>query len=190
MRIIAGEHRGRRLLGPVDKATTRPITDRVKQALFDRLAAAGRLEGAVVLDVFSGTGSMGLECLSRGAAHVTFIERDRVAKERLLKNLSAIGQADDGRIMSADALAAGLVGALPRKPYTLVFMDPPYKMMTDGKGLAQVMAQVSRLAEGAADGALLVLRVERHVEVGAVDGWAGPVAHPYGSMVLCFYEKA
>lgn len=190
MRIIAGEHGGRKLLGPADKATTRPITDRVKQALFDRLAAAGRLEGAVVLDVFSGTGSMGLECLSRGAEHVTFIERDRVAKDRLTRNLSAIGQADDARLMSADALAAGLVNALPHKPYTLIFMDPPYKMMTGAKSHVKVMQQVSRLTDAAADGALLVLRVERHVEVGAVDGWAEPEAHPYGSMVLHFYEKA
>ncbi|MHC4996742.1 MAG: RsmD family RNA methyltransferase, partial [Planctomycetota bacterium] len=83
MRIIAGDHRGRRLLGPEGKNTTRPITDRVKVSLFDRLAAAGRIEGAVVLDLFSGTGSMGLECLSRGARHVTFVDRDRVALDRL-----------------------------------------------------------------------------------------------------------
>lgn len=188
MRIIAGEHRGRRLLGPVDKATTRPITDRVKTALFDRLAAADRLAGARVLDCFAGTGSMGLECLSRGAAQVTFIERDRVALDRLRKNLRAIDRYDDAAVLTSDALAAGLVDALPGKPYQLLFIDPPYRMMTDRQSAAKVLEQMARLRHAASDDAVLVLRTDSHVEVDAVAGWRPPQAHRYGSMWLHFFE--
>ena len=83
MRIIAGMHRGRKLLAP-EGDVTRPITDRVKQSLFDILSPMR--EEAVVYDCFAGTGSMGLECLSRGAAAVTFFEADRSALSRLKKN--------------------------------------------------------------------------------------------------------
>lgn len=184
MRIIAGEHRGRRLLGPVDKATTRPITDRVKTALFDRLSSAGRLADARVLDVFSGTGSMGLECWSRTAAHVTFIERDRVALDRLRKNLRAIDCYDGSAVLTSDALAAGLVDVLPGKPYSLAFMDPPYRMMTEPKQKAKVLNQIARLRHAMSDDALVVLRTDSHVTVGEVDGWGTPDAHQYGSMTL------
>src|SRR3954465_9465040 len=87
MRIIAGEFRGRRLLPP-EGDVTRPITDRVKQSLFDILTPL--LPDARVYDCFAGTGSMGLECLSRGAAHATFFEADRSAVQRLKKNISTM----------------------------------------------------------------------------------------------------
>src|SRR5215213_11146140 len=88
MRIIAGEFRGRRLLPPEGADVTRPITDRVKQSLFDILAPD--IEGARVLDLFAGTGSMGLESLSRGAAHATFFEADRSAAKRLRRNIDTL----------------------------------------------------------------------------------------------------
>ena len=90
MRIIAGEFRGRKLLPP-DGDATRPITDRVKQSLFDILNP--KIEGSVVLDVFAGTGSMGLECLSRGARQASFFEKDRSAVERLNRNLQTLNLA-------------------------------------------------------------------------------------------------
>ncbi|HEX2971347.1 MAG TPA: RsmD family RNA methyltransferase, partial [Tepidisphaeraceae bacterium] len=91
MRIIAGEFRGRKLLSP-EGDTTRPITDRVKQSLFDILTPL--LPEAVVYDCFSGTGSMGLEALSRGAAQATFFEADRSALARLRQNIDALKVAD------------------------------------------------------------------------------------------------
>ena len=87
MRIIAGEFRGRKLIPPQGDAT-RPITDRVKQSLFDILTP--RIDGARIYDLFAGTGSMGLECLSRGAAHSTFFEADRSALERLKTRKSPV----------------------------------------------------------------------------------------------------
>src|SRR3954466_165319 len=99
MRIIAGEFRSRRILPPASDAT-RPITDRVKQSLFDILTP--HIEGARVYDCFAGTGSMGLECLSRGAAHVTFFEADRSAVARLKRNIAAVSAADRSTVMAGD----------------------------------------------------------------------------------------
>jgi len=189
MRIIAGEHRGRRLLGPADAATTRPITDRVKTALFDRLAAAGRLDGAVVADLFCGTGSMGLECLSRGAEHVTFVERDRKARERLAKNLEAIGQAGDADVLAMDALGEGLIRRLAERPPSLVFVDPPYRMMAHPRDAKRARRQIGRLADDMANSGLVVLRIEEHSEPPAVEPWGEPTVHGYGSMQLCFYAR-
>src|SRR5690348_5969140 len=99
MRIIAGEHRGRRLLAPEGDAT-RPITDRVKQSLFDILAP--RIAGATVYDCFAGTGSMGLECLSRGAERAIFFERDRSAVTRLRNNIAAIREEGRSQVIATD----------------------------------------------------------------------------------------
>ena len=92
MRIIGGTHRSRRLHPPPDAETTRPITDRVKVSLFDRLWDAGLLDEGNALDIFSGTGSLGLEALSRGLSHCTFIERDKHALRLLKKNIDELGQ--------------------------------------------------------------------------------------------------
>src|SRR3954465_11870306 len=99
MRIIAGEFRGRRLLPP-EGLTTRPITDRVKQSLFDILTPL--LPDARVYDCFAGTGSMGLECLSRGAAEAVFFEADRSAVARLRKNIAALGVEGRSQIVPSD----------------------------------------------------------------------------------------
>jgi 16S rRNA (guanine966-N2)-methyltransferase len=125
MRIVAGAWRGRALIAPVGQ-TTRPTADRVRQALFDMLLHApwgGRdvLENACVLDAFAGTGAFGLEALSRGAAHATFIEHDRGALAALRGNVAACRAADRAVVLAVDVLAAP-AGA----PCGLVFLDPPY----------------------------------------------------------------
>src|SRR6187549_2551889 len=99
MRIIAGEFRSRQLLAPKTDAT-RPITDRVKQSLFDILAP--EIPDAQVYDCFAGTGSMGLECLSRGAAHATFFEADRSAVVRLKKNIATLGVEGRSAVVAGD----------------------------------------------------------------------------------------
>lgn len=151
MRIIAGRHRGRALRAP-EGAATRPTADRVRQALFDMLWHApwgGRtvVQDQLVLDAFAGTGALGLEALSRGADHATFIEKDRAALSMLRANIAACKEEARTAILPADALR------LPRAqvPCGLVFLDPPY-----GKGLVPKAVAALDAAGWLAPGALLV----------------------------------
>src|SRR3954471_2254167 len=103
MRIIAGEFRAMPLVAPEGEAT-RPITDRAKQSLFDALQDCFAIDGGgVVLDCFSGSGSMGLECLSRGARQAIFIERDRKALKSLEENIASLGVAESAKVLAVDA---------------------------------------------------------------------------------------
>ena len=126
MRIIGGVWRGRRLAAP-HGARTRPTADRVRQALFDILvhapwAGPEAIEGTRVLDVFAGTGALGLEALSRGAGHSSFIENDRTALAALRANIASCEANDRCTIVAGDALSAP-----PGDPCGLVFLDPPYE---------------------------------------------------------------
>ena len=98
LRVIAGELRGRKLLPPKDRDITRPITDRVKQSVFDFLASRAMFDQTHVLDLFSGTGSLGIEAISRGARVTTFVDQDRGAIEQLEKNIDALGIRDHSRV--------------------------------------------------------------------------------------------
>lgn len=143
MRIISGEFRGRRLLGPASQ-TTRPITDRAKQSLFDILAPL--LPDSVVYDLFAGTGSMGLECLSRGAAAATFFEADRPALKRLQQNIRSLGLDAKTQVVSGDlfhwfnASASGKLVA-DRHLATLAFLDPPYRYLVEYPDQLQRLTQ-------------------------------------------------
>src|SRR4051812_35820357 len=137
MRIIAGEFRGRKLLPPAGDAT-RPITDRVKQSLFDILSP--RIEGAHVYDCFAGTGSMGLECLSRGAQQATFFEIDRSALGLLKKNISSLGVGDRSRIVPAD-LFKWFASPPPSRKVDLIFLDPPYRFLGERPEELQKLAK-------------------------------------------------
>lgn len=189
MRIIAGKHRTRILLAPEGRETTRPITDRVKQSLFDRLSAGGLIEDAVVLDAFCGTGSLGLECVSRGAKHVTFIERDRKVRALLQENLAALKEEKVTSVINCDVLSPMFVHVLPPERYSLIFMDPPYKMLDPGRPREQLFQSITSLADVASDDATVVLRTSKHADVPAIPGWSGPDAHAYGSMVVHLFQR-
>ncbi len=189
MRIIAGQYRGRKLLGPADAQTTRPITDRVKTALFDRLAAADRLADAIALDLFSGTGSLGLECLSRGAAFVAFVDRDRTALQRLKKNIDAIGEAERSDVLAVDALSSAVLAKLKRDDLSLIFCDPPYRLMTDPAAAQRVAEQLTLLAERCAPDAELVLRTPKQAELPEIERWRSAHHFVYGSMTLHHYHR-
>jgi 16S rRNA (guanine966-N2)-methyltransferase len=134
VRIIGGAHRGRALAG-LSKgdaaAHLRPTSDRVRESLFNVLAGGydDPVSGARVLDVFAGTGALGLEALSRGADAVTFIENGRTALSLLRKNIALCGAEREVRVVTADARRPG---RCPEAPHDLVFLDPPY-----GKGLGE-----------------------------------------------------
>ena len=131
MRIVAGAARGRRLVVPPGD-TVRPTADRVREALFASLAPL--LPGASVLDAFAGSGALGLEALSRGAARVTFIERERRALAALRRNIEAVGL-DGITVITADTVRtlrdAARAGALTGAPFDLVLLDPPYVLDDD-----------------------------------------------------------
>ena len=121
MRIIAGKWKSRRLI-PIRDRAVRPTTDRVREAWMSILGP--RIEGAVVADLFAGSGALGLEALSRGASHVTFVERSRRALRVLERNIRALGAGVDTTVLHGDALT--LLPKVDRLGYDLVLADPPY----------------------------------------------------------------
>lgn len=123
MRVIAGRYGGRRLTAPKGR-TTRPTSDRVREALF---AMLGDVEGASVLDLFAGTGALGIEALSRGADRAVFVEPDRAAIVALQSNLAALGLAGEEAQLRREHADDALQRARQRKEtYDLVLIDPPY----------------------------------------------------------------
>lgn len=143
MRIVAGAARGRPLVAPKGR-DVRPTADRVKEALFSSLAP--RLPGASVLDLFAGTGSLGLEALSRGASHVTFVERARAALSALDRNIEVVG-IDGAEVVRGD-VATALRSSPPGAPFDLVLADPPYAL-TEASLTQVLLALVPHLGEGA-----------------------------------------
>jgi 16S rRNA (guanine966-N2)-methyltransferase len=119
MRVVAGSARGRRLRAPAGNIT-RPTSDRVREAIFASLSSMGVVEGATVADLFAGTGAMGIEALSRGAAAVTFVETDRDAVEAIHANLTATGFT--GEVVRVDVVRWASRG----QPVDLALVDPPY----------------------------------------------------------------
>jgi len=188
MRIIGGIHRSRKLLAPRDSITTRPITDRVKQSLFDRLFARGALDCDAAVDVFCGTGSLGLEALSRGVRHCTFVERDLSARKLLDQNIAALGLVDQATVFAADAMGGVWLTMLQHQPVSLVFCDPPYEMTTGNK-LLRVLELIEMTGPAMDDQATLTLRTDRHSKPTPVSGFAGPESHGYGSMTVHLYTR-
>ncbi|WP_033073330.1 16S rRNA (guanine(966)-N(2))-methyltransferase RsmD [Sphingopyxis sp. MWB1] len=122
MRVIAGEWRGRKLVAPQGD-TTRPTADRTRETLFSMLASrVGSFEGLYVADLFAGSGALGIEALSRGAAHCLFGEQDREALDALRTNLAALGAGSRAQVRAGSVLA---LGPAPR-PFDLLLFDPPY----------------------------------------------------------------
>lgn len=121
MRVISGEFGGRRLVTP-DGDTTRPTTDKVRQAVFNSLDSMGIIEGAVVADLYAGSGALGIEAISRGAARCVFVERDRAALHALRENISTLGIEDRCTIHGTDVMA--WVPAM--RNVDVAFVDPPY----------------------------------------------------------------
>lgn len=163
-RIIAGTARGRRLAVP-DGRNTRPTSDRAREGLFSALdAALGGLSGLRVLDLYAGSGAVGLEALSRGAATALLIESDRIAARVARANLDALGL-PGGRI-STDRVERLAATPCPEQPYDVAYLDPPYALSS-----AELSAALVALAENGwlADGALVA--VER---ASRSEPWAWP----------------
>lgn len=188
LKIIAGEFRSRRLVSPPDGEATRPYLARVRESLFSMLH--GWFEGASVLDLFAGVGTIGLEAVSRGARRVVMVEQDRRIFQMLVENIEALGCADRAVALMADALgSACLHRAEP--PVDLVFIDPPYALMRDDRQRERVLLQAGRCRELMADRGYIVLRSPLDPERvdHTVDGLVGPELHRYRrDMWVLLYE--
>lgn len=174
MRVIAGVARGRRLVAPAG-TTTRPTSDRVREATFNALGSLGAVEGARVLDLFAGSGALGIEALSRGAEHCTFVDADRSARAAVEANLAACGLVASATVVAApaerhlaDARAAGA-------SYDLALLDPPYGF----DGWADLLASLP---------ARLVV-AEAAAPIEAPDGWAEVRSRRYGRTWVTFLER-
>ena len=121
MRVISGELGGRKLVAPAGD-TTRPTTDKVRQAVFNSLGSMGVIEGAVVADLYAGSGALGIEALSRGAERCIFVERDRAALQALRENISALGLGERASVHATDVMA--WVPAM--RNVDIAFLDPPF----------------------------------------------------------------
>ncbi|HAW27460.1 MAG TPA: 16S rRNA (guanine(966)-N(2))-methyltransferase RsmD, partial [Planctomycetaceae bacterium] len=165
MRIIAGKYRRRKLHSNPGQ-TTRPITDFVKEVLFEWLGDT--VKDKRVADIYSGTGSLGLEALSRGAASVVFIEQDYKAHELLKRNVENIGAEDTTLCWKTNALLSSF---RPKNvpdfvPFSLIFLDPPYKMIDDLKPGSRLYVSMERLSKENVSSAdcHLLLRTPRDAE--------------------------
>ena len=138
MRIIAGDFRGRRLAAigrGKEKQRLRPTSDRVRESLFNILAGHMVLNGSRVMDIFAGTGALGLESLSRGAECALFVENSKSAQHLLKRNIAICGADNHARMLDRDAR---ILGINSEAPYNLIFMDPPY-----GQGLGEAALEAA-----------------------------------------------
>lgn len=180
MRIVAGEFRGRKLAEPKSEAI-RPTTDRNRETLFNILAHGREsdIDGARVLDLFSGTGALGIEALSRGARFCLFVEEDAEARGLIRSNMEAFGLNGRAKIFRRDATRLGEPGTM--EPFDLVFADPPY-----GKRLGE-QALVSALEGGwLKPGALVVLEEAADAPFDLPAGYALTGERAMGVSILRF----
>jgi 16S rRNA (guanine966-N2)-methyltransferase len=194
MRILGGTARGMALV-PVKGQGTRPALARVRNSLFNILAP--RLEGARVLDLFAGTGSLGLETLSRGAAHALFVDSDRWCAEAIRKSLEKLRAADRGKVLCGDVFRAAwstAVGAppAPRPAFDLVFIDPPYAFYTIPPHADRMAALAEEVLarDLAPDGRVILEHRKREGLLREPAGGRLADRREYGQTVLSFYAKA
>ncbi len=178
MRVVAGQWRGRPLKAPAG-SDTRPSSDRAREALFSMLTSRlGSFEGLAVVDLFAGTGALGLEALSRGAASCTFVEQDKPALDVLRANIASLGAVADVRAQAVNTLGPS------RQAYDLMLLDPPYAMHA-GVPTLERLARLGWLAPGA----LASVEGERGEEV-RPGGFTVEVERIYGKakITLLRYE--
>jgi 16S rRNA (guanine966-N2)-methyltransferase len=167
MRVVGGSLRGRTLAAPKSQSI-RPTADRLRESLFNILIHAydNPIAGARVLDLFAGTGALGIEALSRGAAFTLFVDDGAEARALLRENVATLGLGGTSRIFRRDATKLG--PAHPVEPFALVFLDPPY-----GKGLAEQALASARAGGWLKPDALVVVEEAASAKFVAPEGFAG-----------------
>jgi 16S rRNA (guanine966-N2)-methyltransferase len=175
--------------------TTRPITDRVKESVFAVLQP--RLADALVADLFCGTGSMGLEALSRGARHAIFVDLDRDALERLAKNIAALDFESQATVLRADVFRHALPtpqeapqAHLPQEQPDLVFVDPPYRLSRRTRPDDPLGKLLAKLSRRVGPGGLVIVRHERHSNLEkSYQTLLELDCREYGAMAVTFLEN-
>ncbi len=165
MRVIAGKFRSR-TLESLPGAETRPTYDRLKETLFNVLSAAGKIDGVVFVDLFAGTGSVGIEALSRGAAHVYFAESGKKAAQVIRANLESLGISGDADVWERPAVDALRILSESHTRPDVVFLDPPYKMQG---AYSQVLRTVSQNGMLAPEG-IVIAEHEKRFDPGDGEG--------------------
>ncbi|MCH2137070.1 MAG: 16S rRNA (guanine(966)-N(2))-methyltransferase RsmD [Phycisphaerales bacterium] len=187
IRIIAGDFRSRRLAAPPDAQQTRPWMQRVKESVFNVLR--GHFEGARVVDLFAGVGTIGLEAISRGAQQVLMVEQSRSVFALLEQNVRDLDCAQQADLLCGDALGAVALLRAPR-PVDLLFVDPPFVMMQDEKARMRVFGQIQAALEVMSPEGFAVLRTPLNPDRTdhTIEGWEGPEIHDHGIQhTVCFY---
>jgi 16S rRNA (guanine966-N2)-methyltransferase len=193
MRIVAGRHRGRVLEAP-DDASVRPTSDRVRENLFNILAhglltadGVSPLVGALVLDACAGSGALGLEALSRGAAHAVFLDQDLAALRSIERNVASLKEQARTTLVQADAVKPPLPSKVRGNPVarTLLFLDPPY-----GSGLATPALGALAKAGWLAPGALAVVELEGSDPFEVLEGFTLEDERSYGKTRVVFARYA
>ncbi len=183
-RIISGEYGGRRLAVPAGR-DTRPTSDRVREALFSALTSAIDLDGARVADLYAGSGAVGLEAASRGAAHVLLVESERRAAQVIRRNLATLGVADRAELRPVPV--EQVVAQPAAQPYDVVFVDPPYAV--PDSAVADVLTGLVEHGWLAPEALVVVERGTRSGEFGWVTGILPVRSRQYGETAL-WYGRA
>jgi 16S rRNA (guanine966-N2)-methyltransferase len=184
MRVVGGSLRGRTLASP-KSAAIRPTADRLRESLFNILAHAygDPVSGARVLDLFAGTGALGIEALSRGAAFTLFVDQGAEARALLRENVTALGLGGTSRIFRRDATKLG--PAHPLEPFSVAFLDPPY-----GQGLAQQALTSAREGGWLVPGALVVVEEAAKAQFAAPEGFSELERRAYDDTEFVFLKSA
>lgn len=172
MRVVAGTARGRRLVAPAGQST-RPTSDRVREATFNALGSLGAIEDAEVVDLFAGSGAMGIEALSRGATHVTFVDVDHAARRAVKANLETTGLGEQATVVAADVLT--FLDATDRH-FDLAVLDPPYAFDDWGDVLTTLSAEVA------------VMESDREIDPGP--DWSVLRSRRYGTTVVTICRRS
>lgn len=191
MRIIAGRFRGRRLL-PSGAIDLRPTSDRLRETLFDVIAAAGGLEGTRWLDLYAGTGAVGIEALSRGAGYVCFVESARTAAALIKRNLDSLEISEFASIMQKPVLKAleeldAKISSRNASAYDFCFLDPPYRLEAEYERVFKRLSHSQVLGISA----LLIAEHSKHFDLPATSGsWSRARRLQQGDAVLSFYRRS
>lgn len=189
MKIIAGTHRGRKIFSVPKEKFVKPISARIRQSFFDIVRPY--VTGAVVLDLYAGVGTVGLEALSRGASKAVFVEKEGICVKTIEKNLAHLGLGEKGKVLKADVLSGlkWLEHFSDYQGYDIIFMGPPYRT-SENLPLAYSMKTLEMLAEAGIANPTAVIAVQHHLkeEVKAPEGLEHTRRERYGDTYVDFFR--